>query len=72
MDLWQGGADVATKGDGTAAAAGDVAVGGDQQVQLQEDWTAFVKWFRSNGGIISSKLTIKVYTLFCLNSFVCA
>lgn len=26
----------------------------------QEDWTAFVKWFRSNGGIISSKLTIKV------------
>ena len=26
----------------------------------QEDWQAFVKWFRSNGGIISSKLSIKV------------
>lgn len=58
----QGGADVATKGtDGeVAAAGGDVAAGGDQQAQLQEDWTAFVKWFRSNGGIISSKLTVKV------------
>jgi DNA gyrase inhibitor GyrI len=41
-------------------AGGDVAAGGDQQAQLQEEWTAFVKWFRSNGGIISSKLTVKV------------
>ncbi len=56
----QGGADVATKGDGAAVAGGDVAAGGDQQAQLQEEWTAFVKWFRSNGGIISSKLTVKV------------
>ena len=63
----QGGADVATKGaDGeVAAAGGDVAAGGDQQVQLQEDWTAFVKWFRSNGGIISSKLTVKVNSQLC-------
>jgi hypothetical protein len=30
---------------------------------MQEDWTAFVKWFRSNGGIISSKLTVKVRPL---------
>jgi hypothetical protein len=63
----QGGADVATKGtDGeVAAAGGDVAAGGDQQAQLQEDWTAFVKWFRSNGGIISSKLTVKVTSQLC-------
>ena len=59
MYEFQGGADVATKGGGAAAATGDVATG-DQQAQLQEDWTAFVKWFRSNGGIISSKLTVKV------------
>ena len=59
-DKNKGGADVATKGDGAAVAGGDVAAGGDQQAQLQEEWTAFVKWFRSNGGIISSKLTVKV------------
>ena len=51
---------MATKTDGAAATTGGVADGGDQQAQLQEDWTAFVKWFRSNGGIISSKLTVKV------------
>jgi hypothetical protein len=56
------GADVAKAGEagaGDVAAGGEVA-GGDQQAQLQEEWTAFVKWFRSNGGIISSKLTVKV------------
>ncbi len=58
------GADVAKAGE-AGAGAGDVAAGGevaggDQQAQLQEEWTAFVKWFRSNGGIISSKLTVKV------------
>jgi len=59
-DKNKGGADVATKTDGAAATTGGVDDGGDQQAQLQEDWTAFVKWFRSNGGIISSKLTVKV------------
>ena len=61
MGVTQGGADVATKDAGGAAATtGGVADSGDQQAQLQESWTAFVKWFRSNGGIISSKLTVKV------------
>ncbi|KAJ1489149.1 hypothetical protein T484DRAFT_1781030 [Baffinella frigidus] len=54
------GADVATGGEaGEVAVGGDVAAGTDQAAALQEDWTAFVKWFRSNGGIISSKLTVK-------------
>ena len=66
----QGGADVATKTDGAAATTGGVADGGDQQAQLQEDWTAFVKWFRSNGGIISSKLTVKVRECIYMNMYV--
>jgi hypothetical protein len=33
-------------------------------VIVQEDWQSFVKWFRSNGGIISSKLTVKVLLKF--------
>lgn len=32
----------------------------DQNTELLENWAAFIKWFRSNGGIISSKLTVKV------------
>eukprot|EP00960_Hanusia_phi_P040801 754657-Hanusia_phi.AAC.3 len=57
-----GGTDVASGSGSGDVAAGDqgAATQSDQQAQLQEDWTAFVKWFRSNGGIISSKLTVKV------------
>jgi len=59
------GSDVGSATQGQVPAAqgagdGDVAAQADPNVKLQEDWQAFVKWFRSNGGIISSKLNIKV------------
>lgn len=54
------GTDVDTKASG----GGDVAAGGgaavDANTKLTDDWAAFIKWFRSNGGIISSKLTVKM------------
>jgi len=42
-----------TAGAGTKAAAKTPA-------QVEQEWQVFVKWFRQNGGILSSKLTAKV------------
>eukprot|EP00282_Hemiselmis_andersenii_P016683 CAMPEP_0114124890 /NCGR_PEP_ID=MMETSP0043_2-20121206/9017_1 /TAXON_ID=464988 /ORGANISM="Hemiselmis andersenii, Strain CCMP644" /LENGTH=319 /DNA_ID=CAMNT_0001217797 /DNA_START=31 /DNA_END=990 /DNA_ORIENTATION=- len=59
----EGSGEVDTRAAGGAGGSDVGAAGGaatDQATQLLEDWTAFIKWFRSNGGIISSKLTVKV------------
>jgi len=48
---------------GNLARAGNLLAAPHSPNVMQEDWTAFVKWFRSNGGIISSKLTVKVRLL---------
>lgn len=50
---------VATDGGGTAVADASKTAA-KTPAQVEQDWQVFVKWFRQNGGILSSKLTAKL------------